>query len=167
MFFKILAEIPGDSILCARQRFSQFSPKLVPKPLFVIMNQQRHLTTTYLHKEQALHGTLNVKGFVSLNLYRRSGDQEEDLLSDHGNKSAEAICFLLIWQHNITEPTSLYRTSQRRRKPATKNYCILAVYAPMIYTALYVMFMMRAYPWASGRGLGRGHREFLSPVKWH
>jgi hypothetical protein len=33
----------------------------------------------------------------------------------------------------------------------------------MIYTAPYVMFLMRA----SGRGLGPGNQDFLGPVKRH
>jgi hypothetical protein len=42
-------------------------------------------------------------------------------------------------------------------------------YAPMIYTALCVMLLMRAayITRASGRGLGPGNQEFFRPLKWY
>ena len=41
-------------------------------------------------------------------------------------------------------------------------------YAPMIYTALCIMFWMRAYTFRGEgrRGMGPGIPEFLGPVKW-
>jgi hypothetical protein len=43
------------------------------------------------------------------------------------------------------------------------------IYETMIYTAPYVMLLMRgkSLTRASGRGLGPGNRDFLGPVKWH
>ncbi len=45
----------------------------------------------------------------------------------------------------------------------------IAIYAPMIYTAPWVMLLMQpaSILRASGRGLGPGNREFFGPVKWH
>jgi hypothetical protein len=46
----------------------------------------------------------------------------------------------------------------------------LTIYAPMIYTAPWIMFWMHAYPFtrASGRGLGPGIPDFFfCLVKWH
>ncbi len=42
-------------------------------------------------------------------------------------------------------------------------------YAPMLYTSLYVMFLMRADPftWASGRGFGPGNLNFFEPQMAH
>jgi len=44
----------------------------------------------------------------------------------------------------------------------------ISIYARGIFTAQYVVVLMRAnaFTWASGRGLNPGNREFLSPVKW-
>ncbi len=50
------------------------------------------------------------------------------------------------------------------------TYKVLAIYAPMIFTAPCVMFLMRADMYitrASGRGLGPGNRELKGPAKWH
>ncbi len=42
-------------------------------------------------------------------------------------------------------------------------------YAPMIYTALCIMFWMRAYPLQAqvGGGWALEFKIFLGPVKWH
>jgi hypothetical protein len=47
--------------------------------------------------------------------------------------------------------------------------CILAIYAPMIYTALCVMFLMRADPLRGqvGGGWALEIESFLGPVKCH
>ncbi len=65
-------------------------------------------------------------------------------------------------------------TAERRRAEVVRNVwgkiiCILAIYAPLIYTAPCVMLLMRAasITRASGRGLGPGNWEFSGPVKWH
>jgi hypothetical protein len=50
----------------------------------------------------------------------------------------------------------------------TGGFEILAIYAPMIYTAPCIMFWMRAcisIKRTSGRGLGPGNREFLGPCE--
>jgi hypothetical protein len=50
------------------------------------------------------------------------------------------------------------------------NKATLAIYVPMIYTAPYVMFWMRAdyYARASGNGgWALEIKSFLGPVKWH
>ncbi len=46
---------------------------------------------------------------------------------------------------------------------------IIAIYAPMIYTALCIMFWMRAYPVRGqvGGGWALNIESFLGPVKWH
>jgi hypothetical protein len=46
---------------------------------------------------------------------------------------------------------------------------ILAIYAPMIYTAPCIMFWMRAYPLRGqvGGGWALEIKSFLGPVKWH
>jgi hypothetical protein len=45
----------------------------------------------------------------------------------------------------------------------------LTIYAPMIYTAPYIMFWMRAYPLRGqvGGGWALEFESFLGPVKWH
>ncbi len=47
--------------------------------------------------------------------------------------------------------------------------CFNSYYAPMIYTAPFVMLLMRAasITWASGRGWALEIESFLGPVKWH
>ncbi len=44
-----------------------------------------------------------------------------------------------------------------------------SIYAPMIYTALFIMFWMRAYPLQGqvGGGWALKFKIFLGPVKWH
>ena len=46
---------------------------------------------------------------------------------------------------------------------------ILAISAPMIYTAPCVMLLMQAVfiVRTSERGVGPGNQDFLGPVKWH
>ncbi len=46
---------------------------------------------------------------------------------------------------------------------------MLTIYAPMIYTALCIMFWMRAYPLQGevGGGWALELSSFLGPVKWH
>jgi hypothetical protein len=45
----------------------------------------------------------------------------------------------------------------------------LTIYAPMIYTALCIMFWMRAYPLLGqvGGGWALEFESFWGPVKWH
>ena len=45
----------------------------------------------------------------------------------------------------------------------------LTIYAPMIYTAPCIMFLMRAYPLRGkvGGGWALEFSSFLGPVKWH
>ncbi len=45
------------------------------------------------------------------------------------------------------------------------NKCILSIYAPMIYTAPYVMFLMRADPLLEPVG-ALEIKTFLGPLKW-
>jgi hypothetical protein len=51
----------------------------------------------------------------------------------------------------------------------SKSKCVLAIYAPIIYTAPCVMLMMRAtsITRASGRGWAQEIETFLDTVKWH
>jgi hypothetical protein len=53
--------------------------------------------------------------------------------------------------------------------PADDGGGILAIYAPMIYTALCIMFWVRAYPLRGqlGGGWALEIESFLGPVKWH
>jgi hypothetical protein len=48
-------------------------------------------------------------------------------------------------------------------------YSIIDIYAPMIYTAPYIIFLMRAYPLRGqvGEGFALEIERFLGPVKWH
>jgi hypothetical protein len=41
------------------------------------------IMTQYLHRKQAQHGEQNAEGLASLILFKRPGDQEKGLLSDH------------------------------------------------------------------------------------
>ncbi len=52
---------------------------------------------------------------------------------------------------------------------ALSTVSIITIYAPMIYTALCVMFWMRAYPLLGqvGGGWALEFKSFLGPVKWH
>ncbi len=60
-------------------------------------------------------------------------------------------------------------TGPRRTMNFNQKY-ILAIYRPMIYTAPYVMLLMRANPLLRGQVGGDGPVEieiFLGPLKWH
>jgi hypothetical protein len=61
-----------------------------------------------------------------------------------------------VWLHPIEKISGLHRA---------KREAVLAIYAPMIYTALCVMLLMRATSnmRTSGRGLGPGNRDFFGP----
>jgi hypothetical protein len=50
-----------------------------------------------------------------------------------------------------------------------KSEPVLAIYGPMIYTAPYVMLLMRATPLRGqvGGGWALEIDTFLGPVKWH
>jgi hypothetical protein len=52
--------------------------------------------------------------------------------------------------------------------PTSINHAVIAIYAPMIYTAPCIMLLMRAA--SITRAVGGGWAleiEFLGPVKWH
>jgi hypothetical protein len=62
----------------------------------------------------------------------------------------------------------IFFTCSQQLKPINHLYNIrVAISASMIYTAPYVMFLMRAasITRASGRGLGSGKREFFGPCE--
>jgi len=46
---------------------------------------------------------------------------------------------------------------------------IIAIYAPMIYTAICIMFLMRTYPVQEQLegGWALEFKSFFGPVKWH
>ncbi len=84
----------------------------------------------------------------------------------------------MIWGQPPPTPLvsvgELYKQGVERQRRGGGNYFAqggdpIAIYAPMIYTASYVMFLMRADPL---RGQVRGGwaleiKTFLGPVKWH
>jgi hypothetical protein len=93
-------------------------------------------------------------------------------------KSTFLLCVcVLLHVYGMYDDTAYCRTMQlwsagtgTYREPSSWALVHKTTYAPMIYTALCIMFWMRAYPlstWASRRGLGPGIREFFGPVKWH
>ncbi len=53
--------------------------------------------------------------------------------------------------------------------PSAEKSVVLAIYAPMIYTAPCIMFWMRAYPLRGevGGGWALEFESYLGPVKWH
>jgi hypothetical protein len=58
--------------------------------------------------------------------------------------------------------------------PPTRSYWVIpegliTIYAPLIYTALCIMFWMRAYPLRGevGGGWALEFESFLGPMKWH
>ncbi len=61
------------------------------------------------------------------------------------------------------------RVCKEYRIQCHNKYVIITVYAPMIYTAPCVMFLMRAETLCGqvGGGLALEMESFLGPVKWH
>ncbi len=74
-----------------------------------------------------------------------------------------------LWLSGVGYFLSVSRLSLLIPVPSYAQLSIITIYAPMIYTALCIMFWMRAYPLRGemGGGWAREFSSFLGPEKWH